>query len=109
MMNGKVNRRDFARRCVGLALVAASGKVINVHAEDLPKLDPAGPQAAALGYVNDAAEADTAKFANFVAGSQCSGCQLYTGAEGDEWGPCTIFPGISVNANGWCSAFVKKV
>ena len=109
MMNGKVNRRDFARRCVGLALVTASGKVINVHAEDLPKVDPAGPQAAALGYVNDAQSADTAKFPNFVAGSQCSGCQLYTGAEGSEWGPCGIFPGMSVNASGWCSAFVKKV
>jgi hypothetical protein len=75
---------------------------------DMPMVDPKDPQAAALGYVNDAGNADKVKFTKFAAGQVCSGCQLYQGAPGAASGGCTLFAGKQVAAKGWCSAYVKK-
>jgi hypothetical protein len=33
---------------------------------------------------------------------------LYTGKPKDASGPCSLFAGKHVTANGWCSAWVKK-
>ena len=75
---------------------------------DAPMLDEKDPQAVALGYVEDTARADKAKFSAYAAGSQCSGCSLYQGKAGEAAGGCTLFPGKKVTAQGWCSAWVKK-
>ena len=69
---------------------------------------PSDPQAVALGYVEDAAKADKAKYASFVAGSSCSNCALYTGKGGDAAGGCPLFGGKQVMAKGWCSGYSKK-
>ena len=74
----------------------------------LPMLDEADPVAAALGYVPDAARVDTGKHPNFVAGSLCANCNLYSGAAGAASGPCSLFPGKQVSAAGWCASYVKK-
>jgi High potential iron-sulfur protein len=71
-------------------------------------LDEKDATASALGYVADASKVDKAKAPNFVAGSLCSNCVQYKGAAGSESGPCTIFPGKNVAANGWCTAYAKK-
>lgn len=71
----------------------------------LPKLPSTDPAAKALAYTENAA---AAKHANFKAGSQCANCNLYKGAKGQIYGPCTIFPKNTVAAKGWCSAWVKK-
>ncbi len=73
-----------------------------------PMLDEKDPQAVALGYVQDTARADKAKFSTYITGSQCSGCALYQGKAGDAAGGCTLFPGKNVTAQGWCSAWAKK-
>ena len=78
-------------------------------AATLPILSESDPVAAALGYVADASRVDTAKHANFVAGSMCANCNLYSGAAGAEAGPCSLFPGKSVSAAGWCASYVKKI
>ena len=104
-MSNSIDRRRFARICAGLAAVAASGRV--AYAVDLPHVDESSAQAQALGYVHDAAKVDKAKFATFIAGSECSNCQLYQGGTA-EWGACVLFAGAAVSAKGWCSAFVKK-
>ncbi|HUL41543.1 MAG TPA: high-potential iron-sulfur protein [Burkholderiales bacterium] len=67
------------------------------------------PAAASLGYKLDATKVDKAKFSKYMAGEQCSNCQLYQGKPGAEWGPCPIFGGKLVHDTGWCSAYVKKV
>lgn len=100
------NRRGFGRYCAGLAAAFFVSRPAAVRAADDAHVDPAGAQAKALGYSHDAASVDTAKFSNFKPGSNCKNCQLYLG--GDEWGGCGIFPGKQVNAQGWCSAWVKK-
>ena len=80
----------------------------SVFAADLPMVDEKDPQAAALGYVADAAKADKSKFKTFAAGQNCSSCQLFQGKPGDAAGPCPLFAGKQVAAKGWCSAFAKN-
>lgn len=95
------------RRVLRSGLVAAAGVVAVklattsrvAHAE---ALDPADPQAAALGYVTDTTTVDAAKFPNHTAQQMCSACALY--AEGN----CSIFPGKVVQPTGWCAAFAPK-
>lgn len=80
--------------------------------EQLPELSLDDPTAKALGYRHDAANVDLQKFpqrgAPAAANHYCRNCTLFQGAEGDAWGPCTLFPGRRVNANGWCSGYTPK-
>ncbi len=64
----------------------------------MPMVDPNGPTAKALQYVE--VSPDDSKL--------CSGCQLYSGEEGKDVGPCSIFPGKEVTAGGWCLSWVAK-
>jgi hypothetical protein len=73
----------------------------------LQPLDESDPQAQALAYVNDATTVDTSAQPRYEAGQACRNCALFMGGE-DEWGPCSIFPGRLVNANGWCSVYSPK-
>jgi hypothetical protein len=73
----------------------------------LTVLDEKDPQATALGYVEDASRADTAKFKNHVVGNLCSNCGNYLGSAADSAAGCKIFPGKSVVGKGWCTAWIK--
>ena len=66
------------------------------------------PTAQALGYKHDAANVDTQQYAQYQPGQICANCTLYQGSSGDEWGGCALFPGNTVNANGWCSGYTPK-
>ncbi len=96
----KITRRQMLRLTAGAtAIVPLSVLTIRMtHAADLPQLDPNDPQAKALEYVHSSAKPE----------QLCKNCQLYTGEEDVEWGPCVIFPGKGVNANGWCKSWIKK-
>jgi len=67
-------------------------------------VDPSGPTAAALSYVEDAATSDKRTDTAAI----CGTCQLFTGEEGSESGPCALFPGKDVKTAGWCTAWVLK-
>lgn len=71
-------------------------------------VSPTEPQAAALGYVAMSSQADQAKYPAHSKSQNCAGCALYTGAAGAAAGPCSIFGGRQVSAQGWCSAWAKK-
>ncbi|MBI5505000.1 MAG: high-potential iron-sulfur protein [Deltaproteobacteria bacterium] len=79
---------------------------------DLPKVDEADPVAQALGFKADAATVDVAKFPKRAgeAGAKqfCHSCALFQGKEGDEFAPCTMFPGKAVAKGGWCNAWAPK-
>lgn len=77
-------------------------------ADSMPRLDPADPQARALAYVHDASEVNATEQPRYEAGQLCSNCALYTGDDGEAWGPCSIFPGKLVNADGWCVTWAPK-
>jgi hypothetical protein len=70
----------------------------------LPESDPA---AVAVGYKEDAAKVDKAKYTNYAAGQNCSNCSLFEGKATDAWGGCTLFPGKQVAAKGWCSSYTN--
>jgi hypothetical protein len=103
-------RRFIQLSAFGLAALPLSNLLASGYARaaDMPKVDENDPTAKNLSYVQDATKADPAKRGAAAADHFCKNCQLYTGKAGDEWGPCTIFQGKLVNANGWCSAWAKK-
>ena len=71
------------------------------------KLDPADPQAKALGYVADASKIDASNTL-YKAGSHCSTCVQWKGAASDAEAACGIFVGKVVPAGGWCKVYAKK-
>ena len=80
------------------ATPAAAGSMVN----------PAEPQAVALGYVALSSQVDKARYPMHADSQNCAGCALYSGAAGASAGPCSIFAGRQVSAPGWCSAWSKK-
>ena len=89
---------------LGIALVAAGQAVAQAA-----KVDEGDAAAKGIGYRHDASKVDAAKFPGYAKGKVCSGCALYQGKPGEAWGACPIVAGKLVNANGWCTAWVKKV
>jgi len=75
---------------------------------DLPRLNPSDPQAQALAYVHDASSINPDEQPRYQSGQACRNCTLYSGAEGADWGPCSIFAGKAVNAGGWCNVYAPK-
>ena len=92
-----VNRRDFLKfsgtTLIGMTL---GGVALRANAQEVLSADD--PTAKALQYTP----------ASTVDGSKCSNCMYIQGSDGDANRPCAIFPGKVGNANGWCSAWVKK-
>ena len=70
-------------------------------AQALKPLPADNATAVALAYV---ADAKTSKHASYKPGSSCGNCQFFTAATG----ACTLFPGFTVPAAAWCSAWAKK-
>lgn len=102
----KSSRRTFLVSGIGLASSLALSR--QTFAADAAKVEESDPLAVSLGYKHDATLVDKAKQTKYVAGEDCSNCQLFQGKAGDAWGPCPIFGGKQVNAKGWCSAYTKK-
>lgn len=81
-------------------------------AGEMQKLTLDDPSAQALGYQHNAADVDLQKYPQRAkaeaANHYCSNCALFQAEEGAEWGPCALFPGKLVNANGWCSGYAPR-
>lgn len=99
-----INRRTFIiHSLVGSAALATA----NLSVAQAAKVSESDPQAAALGYKDDATKVDKAKFPRYAAGQSCASCQLYQGAATGT-GKCAIFQGKLVASGGWCSAYAKR-
>jgi hypothetical protein len=93
------------RRFVASAVLAALGLPLASRSwakqpGGLPRLSPDNPQAKALAYIEDAAQA---RHPNYKAGSTCANCQFFQASTG----ACSVFPGFSVAPAGWCLAWAK--
>jgi len=92
-----VNRRNFLKlsgsTLIGLTLGSAA---LRANAQEQLQADD--PTAKALKYTASST----------VDGSKCSNCMYIQGADAEQHRPCAIFPGKLVNADGWCSAWVKR-
>ena len=99
------SRRRFIKlTAIGLAAAPFANALLSGTARAADMVSESDPQVSALGYVADATKSDKRTDAT----AACHNCGLYTGKEGEESGPCAIFQGKLVAANGWCTAWVKK-
>jgi hypothetical protein len=96
------------RKFIQIVPVAGAALLVIPVARAQALLGDKDPQAVALGYVSDAAQADKNKYKNYAAGQTCANCTLYQGKAGDPSGGCPLFAGKLVTAKGWCSAWAKK-
>lgn len=103
-MSEPISRRQM------LFVALSAGAAVAVHAaQPAPKVNEKDSLAVALGYVSDAKHVDAKANPTYQPGASCSTCSWYQGKAGDvAGGPCTFFPGKSVDANGWCRMWNKK-
>lgn len=104
------SRRDFLLTASTAALVPLVAGLMpaQLAAAELPHLLETDPTAMALGYKHDSTKVDSSKYPSHKSSQICAGCALAQGAATENWLPCSIFPGKSVAAKGWCAAFVAK-
>ena len=101
-------RRFLKLATAGVAAAPFSGMLLTRLARAQEKVDPKEELAQQLGYTEDASTVDPAEWPTYEEGQVCANCQLFEGAEGDEWAPCQIFGGQLVAGPGWCSAWIAR-
>jgi hypothetical protein len=73
---------------------------------DVPVLTEADPMAKAMGFRNDTAKADGAKYPKHTNEQTCAKCLHYTTA-GAESAKCDLFSKV-VPKTGWCSGYSRR-
>jgi hypothetical protein len=102
------SRRTFLFQLAAGAATLGLGRFALAE-EAKPALDPNDAYAKAMGFVVNTADADAAKFPKHSIDQSCVNCQLYSGADGAELGPCSFFGGRQVPPAGWCRNHKPKV
>jgi hypothetical protein len=101
------DRRKFLSQVVaGSAAVALSRFAVAEDAK--PALTEDDAYAKSMGFKLNAADVDREKYTKFEEGQSCATCQLYSGKEGDELGPCSFFGKRLVPPTGWCRNYKPK-
>ena len=104
----QARRRFLKLAAAGMAALPFCGGCFARRARAQERVEEDEELAQQLGYKHDAAQVDPNEWPDYQEGHICANCQLYHGAEGDEWGPCDIFGGMLVNANGWCLSWIER-
>jgi hypothetical protein len=110
-------RRFMSLNLLGLAFIPAAGLLVSESTwagrtgravvDGGPALvGPDDPEAKALSYSPQSPKTD----------QHCGNCQLYSGTEGEGFGPCAIFSyrvapsgkQLQVHAKGWCRAWAPR-
>ncbi|MFZ1639884.1 MAG: high-potential iron-sulfur protein [Candidatus Contendobacter sp.] len=100
------NRRRFIKlTAVGLVAAPFANALLSGTVRAADPISETDPQATALGYKADATKAEKRTDATAL----CSNCNFYSGKAGEASGPCVLFQGKLVAANGWCTAWAKKL
>jgi High potential iron-sulfur protein len=108
-VRGILTRRMVVKQAglaAGVALALPVRKALSVEPAPLDVKDPA---AVAQGYVVNAAEVDVKRFPEFVAGSNCENCLQLQGSAGNNYRPCSLFPGKLVSVAGWCKGWTPEM
>jgi hypothetical protein len=109
-MSDPISRRDALKSLAlfaGVVVASQAGRRA-LAADAAPHVTPTDPMAVSLSYFEDSSKVDVKKFPTYAAGQRCSTCLQYKGQASDTFGPCTLFAGKVVSANGWCKVYVKK-
>jgi High potential iron-sulfur protein len=101
-------RRDFLKCALASAVVIPALSGAGARAAGLTPLEPTDPTAQSLGFVPDASKVPANANPTFKAGQHCDVCMQYQGKPSDTRAGCSIYPGHSVPASGWCSAFAQR-
>ncbi|MEP6885098.1 MAG: high-potential iron-sulfur protein [Gammaproteobacteria bacterium] len=94
---------------LGLAAGAAALASGPAPSAEDPRLDVKDPAAVALGYVENAAQVDGKKYPDYAPGSNCENCLQLQGTAGNNYRPCSLFPGKLVAVSGWCKAWTPEM
>jgi High potential iron-sulfur protein len=103
------SRRGVLKQLALAAGWVTLGTARHSEAAEAPHLDVKDPAAVAVGYVEDAAQADAKKHPSFDKSQNCENCLQLQGKEGAPYRPCTLFPGKLVAAKGWCSGWTAEI
>lgn len=111
--HSRIRRVVLKRGALGLAAALAASLGIRGRAQQAQqgqgqgqqKLQLSDPLAQALKYTEDASKAssDLRKPNAF-----CHNCRFFQGKQQTGYGPCQVFQGKLVNAQGWCSSWTMK-
>ena len=104
-----VTRRELIKNLSLAAALPAALPWRETRGAAPERLDVKDPAAAALGYVENAAQVDTKKYPAFVKGSTCENCLLLQGSAGNNYRPCSVFPGKLVSVSGWCKSWAAEI
>jgi High potential iron-sulfur protein len=102
-----LTRRSVVKN-IGLAGVSMALPTL-VRSAEPARLDEKDPAAIALAYVSNAADVDAKKHPEFVQGSNCENCLQLQGTAGNNYRPCSLFPGKLVSVIGWCKAWTPEM
>jgi High potential iron-sulfur protein len=110
---GAMRKLSLSRRSLVKTLAAGAAAaalpIRPARSTEPPHLDVHDPAAAALSYIENAAEIDPKKFPRYVAGSNCDNCLQLQGKPGNNYRPCALFPGKLVAVSGWCSSWTAEI
>jgi hypothetical protein len=98
------SRRKFLFQLAAGASALTMARLVSAE-EPKGELPPDDAYAKAMGFVVDTNDADSAKYPKHSPDQSCAKCQLWSGAEGDDLGPCSFFGGRLVPSTGWCRNF----
>jgi High potential iron-sulfur protein len=114
MSDANFRGNPLTRRAVvkNLGLAAGLSAVLPWHraqAAEPARLDVKDPAAIAQAYVLNAAQVDAKKYPQYTQGSSCENCLLLQGTAGNNYRPCSLFPGKLVSVSGWCKGWTAEM
>jgi hypothetical protein len=101
------NRRKFIVQLAAGASALALSR-LGLAEDAKPPLTEDDAYAKSMGFKLDTNQVDAAKYPKHSAEQSCVTCQLYSGNEGDELGPCSFFGGRLVPPTGWCRNYKAR-
>ena len=104
-----MTRREVVRKLGVAAGMSAALPWKTTLAAELQRLDVKDPAAIALAYIENAAQVDLKKFPQYAQGSNCENCLQLQGIAGNNYRPCTLFPGKLVSLSGWCKGWTPEM
>jgi hypothetical protein len=104
----KVTRRLLVKN---LSVAVASAALFSrpSRGDELKRLDVKDPMAVALDYVESASQVDRKKYPGYAQGSNCENCLQLQGSPGNNYRPCSLFPGKLVSVSGWCKGWTPEM
>jgi hypothetical protein len=106
---GVLTRRSLVKNLGAAAGISLALPLKLVNSAEAARLDEQDPAAVALAYVSNAATVDAKKHPEFVQGSTCENCLQLQGTAGNNYRPCSLFPGKLVSVSGWCKGWTPEM